>query len=333
MSKFISSEQLWDKISEKFTFPNSPKGKDSIVFQEEYGKFTLNHYNTGFGIKYSSFIAQFYDDTILENRKSYDSSFLCFNTGENLYLQDATNNKKVNFEKNICWNGIQTEGHLSNSLFSRNKQVITHFITFDNNLYKELLENNSNYESAKQVYKGEYINVNFNNIINSKQITLLNDLLKIPTIDNKLQMLYLESKLLDLVYTSINLIEPYNELENIYLNSKDIECLHKAKLLLIENMNNPFSLHELARKSAINEFKLKKGFKQLFGNTVFGFLQEYRLEEAKKLLETNDININEASSIVGYKSVSHFSKIFKEYYGVNPIEMKKESKRFYISLL
>ena len=92
MSKFISSEQLWDKISEKFTFPNSQKGKDSIVFQEDYGKFTLNHYNSGFGIKYSSFIAQFYDDTILENRKSYDSSFLCFNTGENLHLQDAINN-------------------------------------------------------------------------------------------------------------------------------------------------------------------------------------------------------------------------------------------------
>ena len=122
--------------------------------------------------------------------------------------------------------------------------------------------------------------MNFNNIINSKQITLLNDLLRISTVDNKLQMLYLESKLLDLVYTSINAIEPYNEIQNIHLNSKDIECLHKAKLLLIENMKNPFSLSELAHKSAINEFKLKKGFKQLFGNTVFGF---YKNTDWKKL--------------------------------------------------
>jgi AraC-like DNA-binding protein len=86
----------------------------------------------------------------------------------------------------------------------------------------------------------------------------------------------------------------------------------------------------LASQSAINEFKLKKGFKQLFGKTVFSFLQEYRLNEAKKILTENEININEVCDIVGYKSVSHFSKIFKDYYGVNPIEIRKNQKRVYL---
>ena len=106
MSRYISSNQLWDKVCEELSFPDSPKGKNNIIFEEEYGKFYLTHYNTGVGIKYSSFVAQFYDDTILENRKTYDSSFLCFNTGENMYMQDALNSKKVNFENNMTSSSV-----------------------------------------------------------------------------------------------------------------------------------------------------------------------------------------------------------------------------------
>ncbi|MEJ2498352.1 MAG: AraC family transcriptional regulator [Sulfurovaceae bacterium] len=324
MSRYISSNQLWDKVCEELSFPDSPKGKNNIIFEEEYGKFYLTHYNTGVGIKYSSFVAQFYDDTILENRKTYDSSFLCFNTGENMYMQDALNSKKVNFENNMCWSGEQHEGHLSNSIYRKDKQVVMHFIAFDNTLFRELVKNNCKFQNAKQIYKGDYIDVNFNNHINYRQKTLLEDLLKLSTTDDKLQMLYLESKLLDLVYTSFNAIEITNENENIYLSLQDTQCLQKAKRILLENIKNPPSLKELAYKSAINEFKLKKGFKQLFGNTVYGLLQEHRLCEAKKLLEANEINIGEAAALVGYKSISHFGKVFKEQFNMSPMQIKKQ---------
>ena len=324
MSRYISSNQLWDRVCEELSFPNSPKGKNNIIFEEEYGKFYLTHYNTGVGIKYSSFAAQFYDDTILENRKTCNSSFLCFNTGESIYLQDALTSKKVNFENNMCWNGEQHEGHLSNSIYRKDKQAVMHFIIFDNILFKELAENNCKFQNAKQVYKGDYIDVNFNNHINYKQKTLLEDLLKLSTTDDKLQMLYLESKLLDLVYTSFNAVETTSEGENIYLSLQDTQSLQKAKRILLENIKNPPSLKELAYKSAINEFKLKKGFKQLFGNTVYGLLQEHRLCEAKKLLEANEINIGEAAALVGYKSISHFGKVFKEQFNISPVQIKKQ---------
>ncbi len=62
------------------------------------------------------------------------------------------------------------------------------------------------------------------------------------------------------------------------MNPKDIECLYRAKEILLNDIIRPPSLKELARKSAINEFKLKKGFKELFGITVYRMLQEVRLK-------------------------------------------------------
>ena len=144
-------------------------------------------------------------------------------------MQDALNNKKVTFENNMCWSGEQYEGHLSNSIYCKNKQAVMHFIVFDNSLFKELVENNCRFKNTKQVYKGDYIDVNFNNHINYQQKILLEDLLKLSTTSDKLQMLYLESKLLDLIYTSFNAIEIENENENIYLNSQDTKCLPQSK--------------------------------------------------------------------------------------------------------
>lgn len=329
MYKHISSNELWDKICHNLSFPNSPLGIHDFKHHDEFGQFKLTHYNTGYGIKYSYFVADFYQNTILENKNSFNTHFLCFNTGKQMVMEDALKCKKVKLDADICWNGSMNEGHQSNSFYFKNQQAMTHNITFDHTLFKEITLRDEKFKNLKLVYKGDYIDVNFNNHVNVKQKILLNDIINVSKLDNKLQMLYLESKLLDLVYTTFNAIETDVRKEEFYLNHKDIECLYKAKQILIENIQAPPSLKELSYKAAINEFKLKKGFKQLFNTTVYGFLQNYRLCQAKELLEHGEINIGEASALVGYKSISHFSKIFKEQFGITPIQIKKESKTRY----
>ncbi|QKF82739.1 AraC family transcriptional regulator [Halarcobacter ebronensis] len=326
MSRYLSSNQLWDTICKKLCYPNSNRGKNNISIKDDYGEININHFSTGFGIIYSSFIANFYEDTIVENCNSYNSSFLSFNTGNTIYMKDSFIKNEMQWDSNICLNGEQYSGHISLSKHKKNQRVMMHYIGFDNSLFKDFTQNNQNYKNIKPLYKGERIEVNFNNHINTHQKTLLNDLLVTSALEDKLQTLYLESKLLELIYASVNSVENQNRTNEIYLSSQDIESLNRAKKILIENITNPPSLKELAYKSAINEFKLKKGFKQLFGNTVYGFLQEYRLNKAKKLLESNEININEASLIVGYKCSSHFSRIFKNQFGITPLEIKKENR-------
>lgn len=330
MSRFVSSDEFWNQIRKNVLSTESSKGSLKLNYKKSFGNFKIDNYNTGSGIRYMSFNGVFFQDTILENNNSNDMSFLCMNTGDDICMVDSIKNKKVKWNSNICLNGCQHLGHKSNTIFMKNKQVSLQYVLFENELFNELIENNSQYDKSELMYKGDYIDVNFNNKINPHQKNLLKDLNNFTNLNNKLQSLYLESKLFDLIYTSLNSIEKVHKKEDLILNSKDIESLHRAKEFLIDNMMNPPSLKELAYKSAINEFKLKKGFKQLFGNTVYGLLQEHRLEKAKKLLEEGDINISEATQLVGYKSISHFSQIFKKHYGFSPIQIKLNSKKYYI---
>jgi len=327
MSRFLSSNEFWDQVYQTIGLPDSPRGKKNITFEKDYGIININHYNTGVGIRYSCITGLFKDDMVVENTNSNDCNFLCFNSGNNIYMEDALKNKRVKWDSNICLNGEQHTGHKSNSLYSKNQQIQLHCIGFDQKIFQEAVHNNDNFSKVQSVYKGDYIDVNFNNYINIQQKILLNDLLHVSSVHgDKLQELYLESKLLDLVYTSLNSIEAQQKNESLYLNQKDIECLFKAKQILLENIQNPPSLKELAHKSAINEFKLKKGFKELFGTTVYGMLHEVRLEHAKKLLEANDINVQEAAHQVGYNNMSHFSIIFKNKFGILPIKIRKKYK-------
>jgi AraC-like DNA-binding protein len=325
MHKYIASNEFWDTVCTVF-LPDNPRNKDVLHFNKEYVNMSLNYFSTGLGITYASFLATFFEDTIMEGINNADFSFLCFNVGHDLCMKEKEN--RVNFESRKCWSGKEHCGHKLDGVYCKNRKYVSHYIMFTNELFENIVASNEELVQSDLVYRSSSIDVYFNNHITQRQEALLNELLSISCIEDKLQELYLESKLLDLIYITMNEMKT-KEHNDISLSHKDVECLHKAKNILLNNIHNPPSLKELAYKSAINEFKLKKGFKQLFGNTAYGILQEYRLNKAKTLLQTNEINISEASSLVGYKSISHFSKIFKEHFGVTPIQIKKESRIYY----
>ena len=70
--------------------------------------------------------------------------------------------------------------------------------------------------------------------------------------------------------------------------------------------------------AGINEFKLKQGFKQVFNNTVFGYLSDYKLNQARELLLRGNTAIKEVADSLGYSSVQHFSHAFRKKFGVPP---------------
>lgn len=327
MSRYISSNEFFDKVNSLFD-PNSKRTSSSLTLDKEYGDFNVSHFSTGLGISYTSFKGSLNTDTIIEGFTKEDSSFISFNTFSKINMHDLNNDKNLEFLSGSYLGGNQYSGHKSNAYYQKNKFYNAHHIVFEPTLFKELIVNNINEKDSKRFFVGNNVDIYFNNIITLYQKKLLQEISQIAIVDDKLKELYLESRILELIYDSIKSIETGID-EDIFLDNKDIECLNKAKDMLLENSINPLSLKQLAYKSAINEFKLKKGFKQLFGNTVFGYLQEYRLNKANELLKTNDISINEAASLVGYKSASHFCKIFKEHFSLTPMEVKKKSRKIY----
>lgn len=91
-----------------------------------------------------------------------------------------------------------------------------------------------------------------------------------------------------------------------------------ARDYMLQHMDTPPTIPELARICGINEFKLKKGYKEIFGSTIFGHLAETRLQFAKDALQEGKKSVSEIAFELGYSSVQHFSVAFKKKFGINP---------------
>ncbi|HKP31624.1 MAG TPA: AraC family transcriptional regulator [Chitinophagaceae bacterium] len=104
-------------------------------------------------------------------------------------------------------------------------------------------------------------------------------------------------------------------------NELDREKIVKAREILLQHIGEPITIKELSRKVAINECYLKKGFKEMFGSTIFDFYQSQRMEHAKYLLYEKGLNVTDVSDLLGYSSISHFSTAFKKHTGLKPCEL------------
>jgi AraC family transcriptional regulator len=104
-------------------------------------------------------------------------------------------------------------------------------------------------------------------------------------------------------------------------NEEDRQKITKAREVLLQHIGEPLTIKALSRKVAINECYLKKGFKEMFGTTIFDFYQSQRMEHAKYLLYDKGLSVTEVAMLLGYSSISHFSTAFKKHTGIKPCEL------------
>ncbi len=102
------------------------------------------------------------------------------------------------------------------------------------------------------------------------------------------------------------------------VDEDNVQKIRRAKRIIINRMDNPPTLAELADEIGLSLNKLKEGFKQIYGDSVFSFLFDYKMEVARQLLETGSHNVNEVGLKVGYSTASHFISAFKKKFGTTP---------------
>ena len=102
------------------------------------------------------------------------------------------------------------------------------------------------------------------------------------------------------------------------VDEQNVLKIRKAKEIIISRMAEPPSLQELSTEISLNLKKLKEGFKQIYGDTVYSFLFDYKMEHSRRLLESNQFNVNEVGLKVGYSTSSHFIAAFKKKFGTTP---------------
>lgn len=137
------------------------------------------------------------------------------------------------------------------------------------------------------------------------------------------QKLFLKSKTLELLVLQLLQFELLKAGEPKHqLKKEELEKMHEVRAILMDNIGNQFSLRTLAHMVGTNEFNLKRNFKTAFGTTVYNYLNQYKMEQAKTMLIEKDISITELSLKMGYKYATHFSSAFKRYFGYLPNKLK-----------
>lgn len=101
------------------------------------------------------------------------------------------------------------------------------------------------------------------------------------------------------------------------------EKIQDARRIIEQSIDQPHTIRELARKVAMNECYLKKGFKTVTGRTIHEYQQELRIAKAKELLQHQGRSVTDVANTLGYSSISHFSTAFKRVTGLKPCELLK----------
>jgi AraC-like DNA-binding protein len=134
-----------------------------------------------------------------------------------------------------------------------------------------------------------------------------------------IKKLYFKGKVYELLSLYFNRTEDANIEQCPFLVDEDnVIKIRKAKDIVIANMAEPPGLQELADQVGINLKKLKMGFRQIYGDSVYSFLFDYKMDYARKLLDSGSYNVNEVGLKIGYSTASHFIAAFKKKFGTTP---------------
>lgn len=137
----------------------------------------------------------------------------------------------------------------------------------------------------------------------------------------ELKRIHTEARILELLMYQLEQLGG-NGQEQELIKGDDIFKLEQAREILRQRYAVPPTQRDLSREVGLNEFKLRRGFKEYFGITVYDFITRLRMEKAKKLLLQEQMSISEVTAQVGFSHQNNFSIAFKKYFGLPPSELK-----------
>ncbi len=160
-------------------------------------------------------------------------------------------------------------------------------------------------------------------VMNAKMRNALFDLFECKIL-GACGILYRESKIMEffsLMLLDLQKKKPSIEHCPFLVDEEEVRKIEQVKAILQKEYNQPNRIRDLARRVGTNEFKLKVGFKELFGTTIHHFLVEQRMENARFLILEKKHKVGEISLLVGYSNPSHFIEAFKKKFGITPKKM------------
>ena len=138
-------------------------------------------------------------------------------------------------------------------------------------------------------------------------------------VHDSMKELYFKGKVYELLSLYFNKSEdPSLEQCPFLVDEENVQKIRRAKDIILERMTDPPTLENLSLEIGLSLKRLKEGFKQLYGDTVYSYLLDHKMEDARRMLDSQKFNVNEVSLKLGYSTASHFIAAFKKKYGTTP---------------
>ncbi len=139
--------------------------------------------------------------------------------------------------------------------------------------------------------------------------------------------LLLESKAMELLVAFVEAVgsqqHKASSSATAYILPDEREKLHAAQDILRNEYADPPSIAVLSRRIGLNECKLKRSFKAYFNTTVYGYVQQERMRQAKRFLD-DGLSVTIVSDLVGYVNKSHFAVAYRKYHGIAPGDSRRK---------
>lgn len=149
-------------------------------------------------------------------------------------------------------------------------------------------------------------------------LVALSQVFQLP-VNGAARSIFEKAKVLEILAWYFNRSEETDVEACPFLEDEDnVQKIRLAKKVLIDRMTDPPTIPQLAKEVGLNEYRLKEGFKNIYGTTVFKYLSDYRLDVARHILDEGKIKVNEAAYQIGYTNPSHFIAAFRKKFGVTP---------------
>jgi AraC-like DNA-binding protein len=165
--------------------------------------------------------------------------------------------------------------------------------------------------------------------INYRHLPITSEILNTATsivessFTGRLRLIHLEAKTLELYCLIAAALDRLADLRNEQYSEADLNRLHQARKILATRFSPTPRIAQIAREVGINQTKLKRGFKALFGKPMYEFGQDCRMQYALSLLRDRHMTVNHVTDAIGYRHQTTFAAAFKEHFGYRPKDVRR----------
>ncbi len=157
----------------------------------------------------------------------------------------------------------------------------------------------------------------FDQLISPTLLKIVDEIITGP-IDETFELYFLRIKAEELICRLLMELEKRGGKHLYPLNSRDIQTLYRIKEQMLAHLDTPPVIDDLALTAHMSPSKLKRLFKQIFGNSIFSYYQEFRMQEAARLLKEEKLSVSDTGYRLGFTNLSHFTRVFRQHTGMKP---------------